>query len=202
MKNTFFINCVLLVFGLSVFGQTSKADLKQLQKEVGSSIAITDKDAAFPAAKTVKIYLAIKYNKHSGKDFADWAAKWNKTEARQFGTIQIVDKAADANIVAVQFQHGAARVVREESARFKIGKTDPNDSRNDDRFIINSIGNSNARVETSARALELPLYSYLIIRGQDAKWAVDYARIDERLDTGVFPDLLLQSVIEDRLKSR
>lgn len=202
MKNIFFINCVLLIFGLSVFGQTSKADLKQLQKEVGSSIAITDKDAAFPAVKTVKIYLAIKYNKQSVKDFAAWVEKWNKTEARQFGTIQIVDRPDDADIAAVQFQHGAARIVREESARFKIGKTDPNDNRNNDKFVINSIGNSNARAETSARALELPLYSYLIVRGQDAKWTVDYARVDERLDTGVFPDLLLQSVIEDRLKSR
>ena len=187
MKNIFFINCVLLIFGLSVFGQTSKADLKQLQKEVGSSISITDKDAVFPAAKTVKIYLAIKYNKQSAKDFAEWTAKWNQTEAQQYGAIQIVDKPADADIAAVQFQYGAARVVREETARFKIGKTDPNDTKNNDKFVINSIGNSNARAETSARALELPLYSYLIVRGQDAAWAVDYARIDERLDYKVYP---------------
>ena len=33
MKKILFINCILLVFGVSVFGQKTNADLKQLQKK-------------------------------------------------------------------------------------------------------------------------------------------------------------------------
>lgn len=200
MKKAFFINCILLVFGLSVFGQTTKADLKQLQKEIGSPVSITRNDVSIPASKTIKIYLAIKHNKSSAKDFANWVEKWNQENAARYSEMQIVDKLADADIAAVQFQYGVARVVREESVQFKVGKV--RRETDDDNFVLNSIGNSNARVESSAGTLKLPLYSYLIVRGQNTAWAVDYSRVDERISKKNFPELLLQSAIEDRLKNR
>ncbi len=75
MKKVFFINFVLLIFGLPVFAQTTKSDLKQLQKEIGSPVSITRNDVSIPASKTIKIYLAIKHNKSSAKDFANWVDK-------------------------------------------------------------------------------------------------------------------------------
>ena len=204
MKKVFFINCMLLMFSLSVFGQTTKADLEQLRKEVGlpSSTSITKDDVFFPASKPVKIYLAIKHNKRAVKDFVDWAEQWNQTNAKQFGQIQIVDNLTDADIAAVQFQFGAARVVREESAQLKIGKVRRETDDDDDKFVIQGIGNSKARVESSVRTLKLPLYSYLVVRGQNSSWIVNYSRVDGRLSDRNFPELLLQSALEERLKTR
>lgn len=200
MKKVFFINCVLLIFGLSVFGQTTKSDLKQLQQEIGASAPVIKSNVAFPAAKTIKIYLAIKHNKSAAKDFANWVEKWNQENAARFGEMQIVDKLSDADIAAVQFQNGITRVVREESAHLQIGKA--RRENNDDDFVFNRIGNSNARIESSAKTLKLPLYSYLIVRGQNSSWAVDYSRVDGRISAENFPERLLQSAIEDRLRNR
>lgn len=204
MTKVFFIKCVLLTFGLSVFGQTTKADLNQLRKEIGlpASTSINRASVSFPAAKPTKIYLMIKHNKRAAEDFIDWVEEWNRTNANQFGQIQIVDELIDADIAAVQFQFGAARTVREDSARLKIGKGRREDDNDDDRFVLNDIGNSNARIESSARSLKLPLYSYLIVRGSNSSWNVNYSRVDERISGKEFPDLLLQSAVADGLKNR
>ena len=202
MKKVFFINCVLLVFGLSVFGQTTKADLKQLRKEVGlpSSISITQDDVSIPASEPIKVFLAIKHNKRAAKDFTDWVEQWNQTDASRFGQIQIVDKLADADMAAVQFQFGPGRIVREESLRLKVGKV-PQDT-DDDKTVLQDIGNSNVRAESSVRNLKLPLYSYLIVRGENSSWIVNYSRVDERIDEKIFPELLLQSALSEKLKNR
>lgn len=200
MKKVLFICCIMSVFGISVFGQTINSDLKQLQKEIGSPVSITRNDVSIPASKTIKIYLAIKHNKSSAKDFANWVEKWNQENAAQFGEMQIVSKLADADIAAVQFQYGVSRIVREESAQIKIGKAQRKND--DDKFVLNRIGNPNARIESSAVTLKLPLYSYFIVRGNNSSWAIDYSRVDERISTENFPERLLQSAIEDRLKNR
>lgn len=202
MKKVLFINCVLLAFGLSVFGQTTKSDLKQLRKEVGlpASSSIARDDVSIPASEPIKIYLAVKHNKRAAKDFTDWVEEWNRTEASRFGQIQIVDKLADADVAAVQFQYGPARTVREESVRLKIGKVQP--ETDDDKTILQDIGSSNVRVESSVKNLKLPLYSYLIVRGQNSSWTVNYARVDERIDDKTFPELLLQTALGERLKNR
>lgn len=205
MKNVFLINCLLLAFGLSVFGQTTKADLNQLRKEVGLPVStpITNAGVSFPTSEPIKIYLAIKHNKRAAKDFIDWVEQWNRTDAKRFGQIQIVDNLTDADIAAVQFQFGVARVVREESAQLRIGKgrREAGDD-DDDKFVLNDIGNSKARVESSVRTLKLPLYSYLIVRGLNSSWSVNYSRVDEQLSGKDFPELLLQSAVGDRLKNR
>jgi hypothetical protein len=205
MKKVFSIKCVLLLLSLSVFGQATKADLNQLRKEVGLpvSTSITKADVSFPTAEPLKIYLAIKHNKRAAKDFIDWVEQWNRENSGQFGEIQIVDDLVDADIAAVQFQFGAARVVQETSARLKIGKGRRESGDDDDEFVLGGIGNSNARVENSVKTLKVPLYSYLIVRGaSNSSWIVNYSRIDEKLSGKNFPELLLQTAIEDRLKNR
>lgn len=202
MKQTLFISLIILLFGLSVLGQTTKADLEQLRKEVGlpSSISITKVDVSFPDAKPIKIYLAIKHNKRAGKDFIKWIEQWNRENSGQFGQIQIVDDLADADIAAVQYQFGVSRAVREDSAQLRIGKKPRTDD--DDKFVLRDIENSNVRLESSVKTLKLPLYSYLIVRGQNSSWIVDFSRIDDKLSDKNFPDLILQSAVEDRLKNR
>ncbi|HLM60144.1 MAG TPA: hypothetical protein VK308_05030 [Pyrinomonadaceae bacterium] len=208
MKKLFFINCIVLMFGVSLFGQTTKADLEQLRKEINlpSSVSISTADVSFPASKPTKIYLAIKHNKKLAKNFNDWVEQWNKTKAAQFGEVQIVDNLNDADIAAVQYQFGVGRVVREDSVRLKTGndprKKQKDGINEDDRLVLGGIGNSKARAEVAAKTLTRPLYSYLIVRGQNSSWFVDYSRIDDQISDENFPEKLLQSTIESRLKNR
>jgi len=208
MKKILFISFVMLLFGLSVLGQTTKADLEQLRKEISlpSSETVSKDEVIFPNSKPIKIYTAIKHNKKSAKDFINWVEKWNKTKAGQFGEIQIVDNLKDADIAAVQYQFGVGRPVREDSVKLKTGNI-PRENQRDgvngsDRSVLSGIGNSKVRAEVATKTLTLPLYTYLIVRGQNSSWFIDYSRLDDRLSDNDFPDLLLQSAIESRLKNR
>lgn len=204
MKKLFFVICVLSVFGLPIFGQTSKSDLEQLRKEVGlpASVSISKNDASFPDLKPIKIFLAIKHNKSASKDFINWVGKWNRTNGNQYGQLQIVDDLADADIAAVQYQFGITHFVREESVQMKIGKVPTQEEKND-KFVLNRVGNSKVKAESSVRALRIPLYTYLIARRQNSSWFVNYSRVDEMVsDENPFPEGLLQSAIADRLKNR
>ena len=210
MRKVFPVSVILLIFGLSIFGQKSKADIEQLKKEINlpAYVSVDVNDVKFPSAKTIKIYSAIKHNRKSADEFTKWVAEWNKSNAAQYGELQMVDKLEDADVAAVQYQFGTGRVVREESIRLKTGKVpggNPSDAtRNseDDRFVLNGIGNKTVRAESTVRNLTLPLYSYLIVRGENSSWSVDYSRLDARIDDRNFPELLLQSAIEKRLKNR
>ena len=47
----------------------------------------------------------------------------------------------------------------------------------------------------------MPLYTYLITRGQKSSWNVDYSRVDDLVsDETPHPEGLLQSRIEKRTK--
>lgn len=206
MKKPFFIQAFLFVFALAINGQTTKADVDQLRKEINlpalASIYESD-EADFPASKPIKIYPAIKHSKSEAKRFAKWVEKWNEENAARFGKIQIVDKLEDADIAAVQYQYGAGRYVREDS----IGiATKPGRSGGvfdkDDKIVLGRIGNSKVKAESAAVNLRFPLYSYLLVREADSSWIIDYSRVDERISNDVPPELLLQSEIESRLKNR
>ena len=204
MKKLFLVICALSMFGLSIFGQTSKSDLEQLRKEIGLpySVSIFKNDASFPDLKPIKIFLAIKHNKDASKNFINWVGKWNRTNGNQYGQLQIVDNIADADIAAVQYQFGSTHFVREESVQAKIGKV-PTQVEKNDRFVLNRVGNSKIKVESSDRALRIPLYTYLITRSQGSSWYVNYSRVDELIsEENQFPEVRLQSTIESRLKNR
>jgi len=203
MEKLFFVICALLMFGLSVFGQTSKSDLEQLRKEIGlpSSVSISQNDDSFPDLKPIKIFLSIKHNKSASKDFISWVDKWNRTNGNVYGQLQIVYNLADADIAAVQYQFGTTHLVREESVQMKIGKV-PTQEKND-KFVLNRVGNSKVRAESSVKTLRIPLYTYLISRGELSSWFVNYSRVDELVsDEHTFPEGLLQSAIASRLKNR
>lgn len=208
MKRLFSISCILLMCGATIFGQTAKSDLEQLKKEINlpASVLISTADASFPVSKPIKIYLAIKHNKSSAKDFNKWVEQWNKTKAAKFGEILVVDDLTDADVAAVQYQFGVGRIVREDSVRLKTGKI-PDAARRDstnesDRMVLGGIGNSKVRGEVAAKTLKIPIYSYLLVRGQNSEWFVDYSRLDDRLSEENFPERFLQSAIEDNLRNR
>jgi len=208
MKRFFFISCVLLMCSATIFGQTAKSDLEQLKKEINlpASVSISTADVSFPESNPVKIYLAIKHNKSSAKDFSRWVEQWNKSKAAQFGEIQIVDNLMDADVAAVQYQFGVGSTVREDSVLLRTGKI-PDAARRDDanesdRMVLTGIGNSKVRGEVAAITLKIPIYSYLLVRGQNSEWFVDYSRLDDRLSEESFPERFLKSALEDKLRNR
>ena len=204
MKNVCLFICALFLITLSVSGQASKRDIEQLRKEIGltSSIPILKSKGVFPDSKPIRVFLAIKHNQGIEEDFRDWVAKWNKTQAGRHGELQIVTDIADADIAAVQYQYGTAAPVREESVTMKIGKVTARDEEKD-KLVLNRAGNSNVRAQSSARFLRRPLYTYLITRGENNTWHLDYSRVDESISGEMpFPESLLRSAIESRLKDR
>lgn len=205
MKKFIYINCALLIFALSVFGQTSKRDLEQLRKEIGlpASVSISRSKTPLPESKSLKIFLTIKHNKGAAKDFINWVDEWNSRNSNQYGQLQIVDNIDEADIAAVQYQFGTTHYAEEEAVRMQIGKVSSQDKKNEDKIVLGSLGNSNIKSESSVKVLRLPLYTYLVARGQNSSWLVNYARVDELVsDEDQFPERLLQSAIENKLKNR
>lgn len=204
MKNICFVIGVLFLFSLPAYGQTSKSDIEQLRREVGlpSPVSILKKKAAFPASKPTKIFLAIKHNHGIERDFMDWVAKWNRTQADQYGELQLVTDIEDADIAAVQYQKGTGAPLGEETVRTKIGNVSIGDGDRDD-IILNRKGNAGVRAQSGVRFLRRPLYSYLIARGENGAWHLYYSRVDESNSSETpFPESLLRSAIESRLKNR
>lgn len=204
MKKLFLLVCLSIMFGFSAFGQTSNNDLEQLRKELGLpvSVSISKSNVALSNSTPIKIFLAIKHNKSALKNFISWVDEWNKTNGHQYGQLQIVNNLPDADIAAVQYQFGTTRFVREDSVQIKAGKLPPQDQRND-KIVLGKIGNSSVSAESSAKSLRIPLYTYLIARGKNTAWFVGYSRVDELISNeNPFPDKLLQSAIETKLKNR
>ena len=203
MKKLITAICLTTILSFSVFAQTSESELNQLRKQVGLPVSVTvlEKDISFPDLKTTKIFLAVKHNKSAAKDFLQQIDKWNQTEGNRHGRLEIVGKAEDADIIAAQYRFGTSRLVLEDSVGVKIGKT--RDDGEDDDFVLSSAGNSNVKVERTVKTLKVPLYSYLLVRGQNSFWYVTYSRVDDAIESDDrFPERLLQSKLEDSLKNR
>lgn len=195
----------VLIFSLSasfgIYAQTTTGELKQLKKEVNlpdSSPVFIDEGKDFPANQTLKIYLSIKHNKKFAQDFTKWVEKWNRENAAQTGTLQIIDNINDADIVAAQFRFGIRKYVREERLSVSTGRIPE-----DDKFIGQGIGNSKIKAEKGYTVLDQPLYSYLLIRNSDGTWTISFSYIDEAFDfQETFPEVRLQGVIEEKMKDR
>ena len=197
---------LLFILGTASFGilaQTDNAEIKQLRQELNLSKSmpiIISKNTDFPSQKTIKIFPAIKHNKSFAKDFVEWVADWNKDNATQFGKLEIVGRIEDADVIAAQFRYGTQTYVKEARIRASTGKISRN---KDDDFIGQGVGNSKVRVESGYEAVKFPLYSYLLVRGTDDSWILDFSYVDNALDNSKdFPERRLQGIIERKMKKR
>lgn len=204
MKNL--LGLLFILVAASSFGtlaQTDKAEIKQLRQELNlskSTRLIADGSADFPSQKTIKIFAAIKHNKSFARDFVEWVADWNRDKANQFGKLETVDKIEDADIIAAQFRYGARKYVREARVSASTGKLGKD---RDDDFVGRGIGNSKVRVEDGYEAVKFPLYSYLLVRGENDSWILDFSYVDSSFDNNkTFPEARLQGIIESKMRKR
>lgn len=204
MKNL--LGLLFILVAASSFGtlaQTDKAEIKQLRQELNlskSTRIIAGENIDFPSQKTVKIFAAIKHNKSFARDFAEWVADWNNNKANQFGKLETVDKIEDADIIAAQFRYGVRKYVRETRVRASTGKISKDQ---DDDFIGRGIGNSQVQVEDGYEAVKFPLYSYLLVRGENDSWILDFSYVDNSFDYNkTFPEARLQGVIDNKMRKR
>ncbi len=194
---------ILLTFLMSIgiYAQNSGEELKQLRKQVNlpNSVQILlDKNEDFPKKQTIKIYLAIKHNKSFAKDFVKWVDKWNKENAADNGTLEIVEDISDADIAAAQFMYGLSKFVREDSISISTGRV----SKDEELYGV-GIGNSKIRANRGYRKLDKPLYSYLLIRNKNGTWDINFSYVDEAFDySKTFPEARLQGLIESKMKNR
>ncbi|HXH68808.1 MAG TPA: hypothetical protein VNI60_00535 [Pyrinomonadaceae bacterium] len=203
MKKLLGLLFILVTTSFGVFAQTDKAEIKQLRQELNlskSTSIIINKDTDFPSQNTIKIFPAIKHNKSFARDFVEWVKDWNKDNANKFGKLEIVDRIEDADIVATQFRYGIRKYVREERITASTGKISKDE---DDDFIGQGIGNSKVRVESGYEAVKFPLYSYLLVRGANNSWILDFSYVDNASDYNkTFPEARLQGIIEGKMRKR
>lgn len=197
---TFFVAAFL---SASHFGQTSKKDIERLKEEVGlpSSALVLKQRRAVAKNDPTKVFFVVDDSRVSEEDFKTWVDEWNRSKAASFGTLQIVSDIDDADVAAVLFRSGAAKVVREESVGLNIGRVEPQ-RQNNDVLVLTEVGNSRVNAKSSVRTLPSPIYTYLIVRGANAAWHLNYSRVDEVIAENPFPERRLQNVLENALKDR
>lgn len=203
MAKVLFAFCVVAVMSLPLFGQKSKADIERLKREVGlpASTLVLNRRGALPKNDPTKVFVLVDDSRVSVDDFRSWVDEWNRTKAASFGALTIVSDIDDADIAAVLFRSGVAKVVREESVGLNIGRAGPK-TQNNDVTVLTDVGNSRVNAKSSVRTLPSPIFTYFMVRGANAAWHLNYSRVDEVFTENPFPERRLQSVLEDALKDR
>ncbi|MBK9155460.1 MAG: hypothetical protein IPM25_14830 [Chloracidobacterium sp.] len=203
MAKVFLAFCVTGLLSVSLFGQSSKNDIERLKTEVGlpASTMVVKQRRAVSKNDPTKIFFLVDDSRVSEDDFRSWVDQWNTTKAANFGALQIVSKISEADVAAVLFRSGVAKVVREESVGLNIGRAGPK-TRNNDVTVLTEVGNSRVNAKSSVRTLPSPIYTYLIVQGANSAWHLNYARVDEVFSENPFPERRLQSVLENALKDR
>ncbi|MGD9590536.1 MAG: hypothetical protein AB7Q37_11515 [Pyrinomonadaceae bacterium] len=203
MAKVFLAFCVTGLLSVSLFGQSSKNDIERLKKEVGLSVStlVLKQRRAVSKNDPTNIFFLVDDSRVSEDDFRSWVDEWNTTKAANFGALQIVSKISEADVAAVLFRSGVAKVVREESVGLNIGRAGPK-TQNNDVTVLTEVGNSRVNAKSSVRTLPSPIYTYLIVQGANSAWHLNYARVDEVFSENPFPERRLQSVLENALKDR
>ncbi len=203
MKKLLGLLFILVTASFGILAQTDKAEIKQLRQELNlskSTAIIINKNTDFPSQNTIKIFPAIKHNKSFARDFVEWVKDWNKDNANKFGKLEIVDRIEDADIVAAQFRYGIQKYVKEARVKASTRKISKDE---DDDFIGQGIGNSKVRVESGYEAVKFPLYSYLLVRGANDFWILDFSYVDNAFDYNkTFPERRLQGIIASKMRKR
>lgn len=203
MKKLLGLVFVALMFSFQTNGQTNESEIKRLRQELNLSqtaVITAQRTADFPSQKKIKIFPAIKHNKNSAEDFVEWVENWNKENADRFGALEIVDDIENADVVAAQFRYGTRKHVRETRVKASIGKVSRDE---DDDFFGRGIGNSKVRIEDGYEAIKFPLYSYVLVRGENDSWVLNFSEVDGSLDRQkTFPEARLLSVIGSKMKKR
>ncbi|MBK9154023.1 MAG: hypothetical protein IPM25_07375 [Chloracidobacterium sp.] len=203
MAKVFLAFCVTGLLSVSLFGQSSKNDIERLKTEVGlpASTMVVKQRRAVSKNDPTKIFFLVDDSRVSEGDFRSWVDEWNTTKAANFGALQIVSKISEADVAAVLFRSGVAKVVREESVGLNIGLAGPK-TQNNDVTVLTEVGNSSVNAKSSVRTLPSPIYTYLIVQGANSAWHLNYARVDEVFSENPFPERRLRSVLENALKDR
>jgi len=203
MANVFLAFFFAALMSVPLCGQTSRSEIERLKEEVGlpDSAMVLKQRRAIAKNDPTKVFFVVDDSRVSEDDFKSWVDEWNRSKAPSFGVLQIVSDIDDADVAAVLFRSGVAKVVREESVGLNIGRVEPQ-KQNNDVLILTEVGNSRVNAKSSVRTMPSPIYTYLIVRGANAAWHLNYSRVDEVFSENPFPERRLQSVLENALKDR
>lgn len=180
---------------VGIFAFWEDKEISLLRKEINISdkeLIRRNKDEKFPAGQSLKVFLAVKHNKESRRDFEEWIENWNDKSSAKFGRLESVDSIENANIVIAQFVTNSSKYIEEASV--SIG-TFPRPDETKPKLRVES--------ERSYKPLHLPVRSYLLIRSDDM-WTIVYSDVETSIygDQLNNPDLRLWSAVEKRMKER
>jgi hypothetical protein len=180
----------------SVFAQMNDQEISNLRKHLNISVKDVvrqDKNAKLTDSNSLKVFLAIKRSGNEAKYFEKWVEDWNKKEASDYGKLEIVKDALQADVVLSQFISIQSKLVKDTS--IGIGNVPP-PGRLKSKVKVKS--------EVDFQQLKLPVYSYLIKHENDV-WTIIYEDVEtsvpgEQLSTG--PESRLWRSFKTELKAR
>lgn len=196
MKKILLALVIVFTFITGVFAYFEDKEITLLRQQINipdTEAIRKNKKEKFPAGQTLKVFLAIKHNKESERDFEEWIEKWNKNNGVKYGKLEAVDSIETADIAIVQFVTKRSEYVEETGISIgttpKPGETKPK-----------------LRVETDRgyKRLDLPVHSFLLVKSNDL-WTIVYNDVetvisDEQLLAN--PDSRLWSAVEKKMKER
>lgn len=195
MKKNICTLVLLLSFVSGVFANTKDKEIALLRQQVNIAdnvVIRSNKKEKLPAGQSLKVFLAIKHNKETARDFEDWIAQWNTDNAIKYIKLELVDTIESADIVLAQFVTTKGNYI--EESVLTVG-TVPKPGERKPKL----------RVEAGqgATRLPLPVRSFLLFRSNDI-WTVVYYDVETNVSEKqrTFPDLRLWSALEKRMKDR
>ena len=196
MRKLFFITFFLLISGaLNLFAQTSSNDLRKLKQEINlpeNEAILVNENLELPAAQDLKVLLAINQSRTDAENFGKWITKWNKKNGSKYRELELVNETSAADLIVVQFRNTHPKY----AAQSKI-----------DILNIPLSGNQNGNLKVNSEngyeRLDLPIFSYLLLRSNGI-WTVIYQHIETSIPGRQLsmPDAKIRTALSSRLKNK
>ncbi len=195
MKKLFLLLVILIVSAANFLAQSKNKELEALREETNlpdKEIIRVNKKIKFPNKKPLKIYLAINQSEKDAKKFEKWIGKWNKKNATKYGQVELVSDNSKADVIVAQYRVPRSKYVKESKVTVgnvsETGKILP-------KAEVDS--------EYSYRRLDLPIYSYLLVRS-NGFWTIVFQNVEPVFveEQYVNPYARLRGALKKRLKKR
>lgn len=98
---------LLLMSSLPAFGQDLTPDrLGRIRRILGvppgTPISVA-RPLVLPGGRPLRVYLAMGFDGKTSHNFARWIQKWNKSEGKQFGELEVVSDISRSDIVVARY---------------------------------------------------------------------------------------------------
>ena len=185
MLQRFFGTLLLIVATASAASaQNTTEELARLREHLSlpdsTSLKLAN-SSALPTDRPLKVYIATGLDMGVRNNFSKWLDEWNKKDARKYGTVEIVTKLSQADVILARYTVREKVTDRTETYSTPVPATvyDPATNSTVTRPVPRTYSLSYSRV---------PVYAYVIGRKQDGYeilWRyADQSSVQETKESG------------------